>query len=317
MQNFTDAGDSGRSYVVNTVNVDPVNMDAVKSAVGDGCFEVAGLNEAMTGSLSDNFNYIGWACSLIVFFFLWFSFGRIELAAISFLPMAVSWVWILGLMAMFGIKFNIVNIILATFIFGQGDDYTIFMTEGCQYEYARRSPILASYKNSILQSAAIMFVGIGTLITARHPAMRSLAEVTIIGMSSVVMMAYLVPPLLFKFLTTKDGVARKYPITLKTLFRGAPKDFSDIVKSRYAYKGKEIERHVRRSIAGKASEIVNMDVKGMQTIELHEEGYGELALLAALSHPELKVLSHIPDDEHRMIAVAAAMEMADNIEFKS
>ena len=317
MQNFTDAGDSGRSYVVNTVNVDPVNMDAVKSAVGDGCFEVAGLNEAMTGSLSDNFNYIGWACSLIVFFFLWFSFGRIELAAISFLPMAVSWVWILGLMAMFGIKFNIVNIILATFIFGQGDDYTIFMTEGCQYEYARRSPILASYKNSILQSAAIMFVGIGTLITARHPAMRSLAEVTIIGMSSVVLMAYLVPPLLFKFLTTKKGGIRRYPITLKTLFYGAPKDISDIVKSRYAYKGKEIERHVRRSIAGKASDIVNMDVNGLHTIELYEDGYGELALLAALSHPEMKIVSHIPDAEHRMIAIAAAMEMADNIEFKS
>jgi len=28
-------------------------------------------------------------------------------------------------------------------------------------------------------------------------------------------------------------------------------------------------------------------------------------------------LSHIPNAEHRMIAIAAAMEMADNIEFKS
>ena len=46
--------------------------------------------------------------------------------------MAVSWVWILGLMGLTETEFNIVNIILATFIFGQGDDYTIFMTEGCQ-----------------------------------------------------------------------------------------------------------------------------------------------------------------------------------------
>ena len=49
--------------------------------------------------------------------------------------MAMGWLWILGIMALLGIKFNIVNIILATFIFGQGDDYTIFITEGLLYEY--------------------------------------------------------------------------------------------------------------------------------------------------------------------------------------
>ena len=87
------------------------------------------ITSAIVSSLTDNFNYIGWACGAIVFFFLWFSMGSIELALISFLPMAVSWVWILGIMALLGIQFNVVNIILATFIFGQGDDYTIFMTE--------------------------------------------------------------------------------------------------------------------------------------------------------------------------------------------
>ena len=96
--------------------------------------------------------------------------------------MAVSWIWILGIMALFGMEFNIVNIILATFIFGQGDDYTIFMTEGSMYEYAYRRRMLASYKHSIIISALIMFIGIGTLIVARHPALHSLAEVTIAGM---------------------------------------------------------------------------------------------------------------------------------------
>ena len=71
-------------------------------------------------------------------------------------------------MSLLGIHFNLVNIILATFIFGQGDDYTIFMTEGCQYEYAYRRPMLASYKQSIIISALIMFIGIGALIFAKH-----------------------------------------------------------------------------------------------------------------------------------------------------
>ena len=274
------------------------------------------MNAAMTGSLSSHFNYIGWVCSLIVFLFLWFSFGRVELAVISFLPMAVSWIWILGLMALAGVKFNIVNIILATFIFGQGDDYTIFMTEGCQYEYARRAPILSSYKSSIIQSAAIMFVGIGTLIVARHPAMRSLAEVTIIGMFSVVLMAYLIPPLLFKWMTTKDGKTRDYPLTLQSLCFGAPKSLPDMVKNRSIYKGKEIERHVSRSLREHAAEIMGRETDGLQSQVMVDEGDGELALLYALSHPQAHVIASLPDDERRSIAAAAADGMADNLEFK-
>ena len=149
--------------------------------------------------LSDDFNYIGWACACIVFFFLWASFRSLPLALLSFLPMAVSWLWILGIMALLGIQFNIINIILSTFIFGQGDDYTIFMTEGTLYEYKHHRPMLASYRRAILLSACIMFIGIGSLIIARHPALHSLAEVTIVGMFSVVLMAFVIPPMVFRW----------------------------------------------------------------------------------------------------------------------
>ena len=155
------------------------------------------LFSSIATHLSDDFNYIGWACACIVFFFLWASFRSLPLAMLSFLPMAVSWLWILGIMALLGIQFNIINIILSTFIFGQGDDYTIFMTEGTLYEYKHHRPMLASYRRAILLSACIMFIGIGSLIIARHPALHSLAEVTIVGMFSVVLMAFVIPPMVF------------------------------------------------------------------------------------------------------------------------
>ena len=121
-QNVTTL-DDGRPYVVDVLTVEKDNLENVKSCFGH-CFDLRSLNSTLSNKLSDNFNYIGWVCSLIVFLFLWFSFGSFSLALISFLPMALSWIWILGIMSVFGIKFNIVNIILATFIFGQGDDYT-------------------------------------------------------------------------------------------------------------------------------------------------------------------------------------------------
>ena len=62
-----------------------------------------------------------------------------------------------------------------------------------------------------------MFIGIGTLIFARHPAMRSLAEVAVIGMATVVLMACYLPPLIYRWMTVKKGKVRQVPVTLKRL----------------------------------------------------------------------------------------------------
>ena len=166
---------NGKYHVINILSAKEKDVEKVEDCLqAQHCFsfDVKSMNSAIANHLSDDFNYIGFACGFIVFFFLWLSMGSIELAVLSFIPMAISWLWILGLMAIFHMQFNIVNIILATFIFGQGDDYTIFMTEGAMYEYAYRRKMLASYKHSIIISALIMFIGIGTLIVARHPALR-------------------------------------------------------------------------------------------------------------------------------------------------
>lgn len=152
----------------------------------------------LTQRLSDDFDYIGVCCSLIVFAFLWLSFRNFWLALIAFVPMALSWVWILAIMQLFDIQFNIVNIILATFIFGQGDDYTIFIVEGLLYEHRTGKPILPQYRQSILLSALIMLIGVGILVLAVHPAMHSLGVVTLIGMSVVLLMAVTIPPMLFR-----------------------------------------------------------------------------------------------------------------------
>lgn len=264
-------------------------------------FEIGRLNSVIADTLNDNFNYIGWACGLIVFFFLWFSMGSIELALLSFLPMAVSWIWILGLMGLLGINFNIVNVILATFIFGQGDDYTIFMTEGCQYEYATGRRMLASYQHSILLSALIMFIGMGSLILARHPALHSLAEVTIVGMFSVVVMAWLLPPFFFRWLTMKDGVRRRRPLTWRSLLfpRRYPevlppgasmKACQDYVRDVYYYCGTDVVKSVRHALRH-YEDYVTMSEDG-KTITVRNDEYGAVELLMSLSHPDTKIMKN-------------------------
>ena len=180
-------------------------------------FSISDVGNNLVSALSDDFDYILYVCSIVVFFFLCLSFGRLELAILAFLPLTVGWAWILGIMSLSAIKFNIVNIILATFIFGQGDDYTIFITEGLLYEYAYGKKMLKNYRNSVILSGILMFIGIGTLIFAKHPAMKSLAEVAIIGMATVVFMACYLPPIVFGWLTKKKGQLREVPLTLKRI----------------------------------------------------------------------------------------------------
>ena len=195
-------------------------------------FTDTSIASRLVNALSNDFNFVLYICGFIVFAFLLFSFGRLEISLMAFLPLFIAWIWILGIMGMSGIRFNIVNIILATFIFGMGDDYSIFVTEGLLYEHAYGRKMLAQFKNSIILSATIMFVSIGMLVFAKHPAMRSLAEVTIIGMFSVVLMAYIVPPVVFKWLTIRKDKPRRQPITLRSLFTsviGFPYFFCGVV----------------------------------------------------------------------------------------
>lgn len=213
--------------IVNMVSVTNQHTEEVKKQVKAAMrsedhvsafiFDQKDLSNGLVNVLSDSFNYIGYVCGLVVFIFLWISFGRLELSLIAFLPLAVSWIWILGIMNLSNIQFNIVNIILATFIFGQGDDYSIFITEGLSYEYAYGRKRLMSYKDSVALSAILMFIGIGSLIFAKHPALYSLAQVAIIGMIVVVFMTFYLPPHVFRWLVYKTGKTREIPITLERL----------------------------------------------------------------------------------------------------
>lgn len=324
----------GRTYnVITPITVDISKEHLVTNKINaelSACpssysFEIGKLNSSLAESLSDNFNYIGFACSLIVFFFLWLSFGNIELAALSFLPMAVSWLWILGIMSVLGIQFNIINIILATFIFGQGDDYTIFITEGCQYEYTYRRKVLTSYKSSIIISALIMFIGMGVLVVAKHPALRSLGEVTVVGMLSVVIMAYIIPPFMFKWITAKNGKLRNRPLTLKSLLmpRHYPQipakgkhidDYVKYVRDVYYYCDTAIVRNVHRALANHNKYVVS---ENNNEIVVGGGSYGAVALLMALANPQKTITVRCNDEDDTTVCKNMACRIVKNIRFEN
>jgi len=163
-------------------------------------FDKKYMTDNLVRVLKDDFNLLVKLSLIIVFLILLLSFGRIELALLTFIPMAISWIWTLGLMGIFEIKFTIFNIIISTFIFGLGIDYSIFIMRGMLQEYKYGVKNLNSYKTSILLSAITTITGIGVLIFAKHPALKSMALLSIIGILSVIIISYTIEPALFKLL---------------------------------------------------------------------------------------------------------------------
>ena len=164
--------------------------------------------------LNDNFNKLIYISMLLVFVILLLAYGRIELTIITMIPVIISWIWTVGIMGLFGISFNIFNIIILTFVFGLGIDYSIFVMRGLIQEYKFGHKEIGSYKVSVILSAITTLVGIGVLIFAKHPALKSIALMSIIGIISVVIVNFIILPSIFRWLITYKKGLRNRPITL-------------------------------------------------------------------------------------------------------
>jgi predicted exporter len=142
------------------------------------------LNEQLLHFINIDFNNLIFYSGLLVFIALLIAYGRIELALISFLPMALSWIWILGIMSLAGLQFNFINIIICTLIFGLGDDYSIFMMDSLIHKYKYGHQKLDNARSAVYLSAITTLIGLGVLIFAQHPALKSIAFIAVIGLTS-------------------------------------------------------------------------------------------------------------------------------------
>ena len=153
-------------------------------------------------TVNEDFNKVLGISSVFVFIILLLSFRSVVLSLIAFIPMSVSWYVVKGVMGLVGMDFNMINIVIATFIFGVGVDYSIFVMKGLlAKERGEDNRLLTQHKAAILLSAFMLIVALGSLLFATHPAISSIGFTTLIGMSSTVMLTYTIQPALFRYMT--------------------------------------------------------------------------------------------------------------------
>jgi 1-acyl-sn-glycerol-3-phosphate acyltransferase len=209
-------------YTVSTLVKVPINkrdafVNKIKAQENIVVIDRQETNETFLGTLKTNFEDLVNYSFIAVFFILVFAFRKIELVIISIIPIMISWIFTTGIMGLFSLQFNVVNIIVCTLIFGIGVDYSIFMTSALQKEHTFGKKQLASYRTSILLSVATTILGIGVLVFAKHPALKSISMISVIGIFSALLITFILQPLVFNFFVTNRVKKGQPPFEIKRL----------------------------------------------------------------------------------------------------
>ncbi|MCF6223047.1 MAG: 1-acyl-sn-glycerol-3-phosphate acyltransferase [Flavobacteriaceae bacterium] len=174
------------------------------------------ISETFLGGLKDDFSsLINYSLIAIVIILLLF-FRNIELTLLTVFPIVLTWMLTLGVMGFFGIEFTIFNVIITTFIFGLGVDYSIFMTNALVKDYTYGTKEIATYKISILLSVITTILGVGVLIFAKHPALKSISILSLIGILITVLVTFTIQPLLFRIFIVNRAKNGFSPIKIRS-----------------------------------------------------------------------------------------------------
>lgn len=205
--------------------------------------------------IHDDFNVTLGISSIFVLIVLLIAYRSIILAFISFLPMTLSWYIVLGIMGIFGIQFNLINIVVSSFIYGVGVDYSIFVMDGLLTEYRTKNNLLVFHKTAIFFSAMVLIITVTSLLFAHHPSVRSIGVSTLIGMTSAVLIAYSLQPFLFYWLIKRQAAQGAAPITIFNILHGEvffnkKQEMSNKqqIRNLYEYKGYEVEKSIKAEL---------------------------------------------------------------------
>ena len=215
LSNFIEKMDDGKYVVFTSVQLPEGNKKIVNDAVAvlphAVCIDPFYYTNDMVQLLNDDFNTILGISSMFVFIVLLLSFRSIPCAILAFIPMGLSWFVVQGIMGIFGLQFNLINIIIATFVFGIGVDYSIFVMSGLiAKESGKDKHLLIYHKTAIFFSAFVLMVVTGSLLFATHPAIHSIGVSTLIGMSATILITYTLQPALFRWLMTFTFFSKRF-----------------------------------------------------------------------------------------------------------
>lgn len=125
---------------------------------------------------------------------LYLLLGRLELVAVTLLPIVAGVVWTLGCLGLAGLPIDMSNFIFVIFVVGVGGDYSLFLISAELEPWRGLEGRTASTGAAVTLCALTTLFGVGVLVLARHPALFGVGLTALLGISlSLVATLFLVP----------------------------------------------------------------------------------------------------------------------------
>jgi uncharacterized protein len=118
---------------------------------------------------------------IVVSLLMFVSFRTVKMTALAFVPFIAGGIGMLGLMALFDLQFNFMNIFVGLMIIGVATDYAIYMLQRYNEDPANFAGSAHETGKAILMAALTAIVGYGSFALSHYPGLRSIGYASFFG----------------------------------------------------------------------------------------------------------------------------------------
>lgn len=121
---------------------------------------------------------------VLIFLIVLADLRRVSEAALALLPLLMGYAWMLGGMALLGIRFNFTNIVISPLLIGLGVDGAVHLLHRAREEPGREGLVraAAAIAGAILGSYLTTMASFGALLSAQTPGLRFLGASALLGL---------------------------------------------------------------------------------------------------------------------------------------
>lgn len=139
---------------------------------------------------------------IIIFILLWLDFRSLKITLYTLIPIIIGWLWMLAIMHLVNIQFNIANIIALPLVLGIGIDAAVHIMH--RYKEESQNGTIVADLNTILENTGTAVtlasltttLGFAGLLFGDYGGMKSLGSLMIIGVICTISACLLIIPLL-------------------------------------------------------------------------------------------------------------------------
>jgi hypothetical protein len=144
--------------------------------------------------------------AILIFLCVAFELRSVRDAILALVPTALGWLWMLGVMAVIDLHFNVANIIALPLVIGIGTAFGVHLMHRCQ-ESAKKHGGVASLDDlvrstggAVVLSALTTIASFAALILGEYGGMKTIGLAMVLGISSCLVASLLVLPALLAVL---------------------------------------------------------------------------------------------------------------------